>query len=105
MWDMQINHYLLHSGDVIEPLQTEPKAFGPKFTIALSFQEPSNAGNYSDSFTKFWWTIGRHRILGDVSSVRAFHSSSSKKPVQVTSGVSRPKMGGQALPYDAVKVG
>ena len=46
---MQINHYLLHSGDVIEPLQTEPKGFGPRLAIALSSQEPSKAGNHSDS--------------------------------------------------------
>jgi len=37
----------------------------------------------------------------EMQAVRAFHSSSSKKTVQGTSGVSRPKMGGQALPYDA----
>ena len=43
---MQISHYLPHSGDVIEPLQTEPEAFGPRFAITLSSQEPSKAGNY-----------------------------------------------------------
>lgn len=66
MWDMPGIHNFPHTGEVIQTLQSYPKAFGPGISITSSAEKAAEACHHSDSFSERWWPCGRLRIVGTV---------------------------------------
>jgi len=66
MWDNKFYHYLPHSREVIEPLQSDPEAFGAGLSVTFSSKKASETSYHSGSLTQgrrsLWWS----RVLSNI---------------------------------------
>jgi len=70
MWRKVISHELPQRSQIVKTLETQPKRFGSRFSIAFSSQKPAKAGGPMNRFSQCGWVLGRTRILPDVRRQR-----------------------------------
>lgn len=61
-------HQFPHAGNIVKTLQPEPKAFCPRFAVALSAEKAPKAGNHSQSITKRWRLDWRNRVFFNIGA-------------------------------------